>query len=142
MTQLPLTSKGVNIPEAIYVTTKYRIAQNFGGRKHWRIWRLGANSPKFFPPKFSITLVFYHCSTQSANVFSAKYILGANPPKFCAIRYVLPGAYTINRICSRNVLMYHGCRKLLLLPWQRPGSINITLALVIIVRFDSSHERT
>ena len=47
----------------------YRIAQNFGGRKHWRIWRLGANSPKFYLPKFSITLVFYGYSAQSANVF-------------------------------------------------------------------------
>ena len=54
----------------------------FGGRKHWRIWQLGVNSPKFYSPKFSITLVFYCCSTQSTNVFSAKYILGANPPKF------------------------------------------------------------
>ena len=47
--------------------------------KLWR-WRLGANSPKFYVPKFSITIVFYRCSTQSANVFSAKYTLGANPP--------------------------------------------------------------
>ena len=71
---------------------KYRIAQNFGGRKHWRIWRLGANSPKFCPPKFSITLVFYRCSTQSANVFSAKYILGANPPKFSTAKVL---CYTV-----------------------------------------------
>ena len=76
----------VNI--SIIDISMYRIAQNFGGRKHWRIWRLGTNSPpKFYPPKFSITLVFYRCSTQSANVFSTKYILSANPPKFCAIRY-------------------------------------------------------
>ena len=60
----------------------YRIAQNFGSRKHWWIWRLRVNSPKFYPPKFSITLVFYRCSAQSANVFFAKYILGANLPKF------------------------------------------------------------
>ena len=68
--------------EAFKRSMQYRIAQNFGGRKHWQIWRLRANSPKFYPPKFSITLVFYRCSAHSANVFSAKYILGANPPKF------------------------------------------------------------
>jgi len=31
--------------------SKYRIAQNFGGRKLWRIWRFIANPPKFYPPK-------------------------------------------------------------------------------------------
>ena len=29
----------------------YRTAQNFGGRKLSRIWRLIANPPKFYPPK-------------------------------------------------------------------------------------------
>ena len=74
------------------VSSTYRIAQNFGGRKHWRIWRLGANSLKFYWPKFSIILVFYHCSTQSADVFSAKYILGANPPKFSTAKVL---CYTV-----------------------------------------------
>ena len=26
---------------------KYRIAQNFGGGKHWRIWRMMVQSPNF-----------------------------------------------------------------------------------------------
>ena len=30
----------------------YRIAQNGGGGKLWRIWRIQSNSPKFYPPKF------------------------------------------------------------------------------------------
>ena len=55
-------------------------------------WRLGANSPKFYLPKFSITLVFCCCSTQSANVFSAKYILDANPPKFSTAKVL---CYTV-----------------------------------------------
>ena len=46
----------------------------------------------FYPPKFSITLVFYRCSTQSANVFSAKYILDANPPKFSTAKVL---CYTV-----------------------------------------------
>ena len=28
----------------------YRIAQNFGGKKHWRIWRMKLHPPMFFPP--------------------------------------------------------------------------------------------
>ena len=37
----------------------YRIAQNIGGRKLWRIWRLIANPPKFYPPMFSFTTILY-----------------------------------------------------------------------------------
>ena len=29
---------------------KYRIAENVGGRKLWRIWRSATNSPKFYLP--------------------------------------------------------------------------------------------
>ena len=29
---------------------RYRIVENFGGRKLWRIWRFATNSPKFYPP--------------------------------------------------------------------------------------------
>ena len=86
----------ISLPFLEIKLVTYRIAQNFGGRKHWRIWRLGANSPKFYPPKFSITLVFYHCSTQSANVFSAKYILGANPPKFSTAKVLCYTVYVAN----------------------------------------------
>ena len=28
----------------------HRIAENFGGRKLWQIWRFATNSPKFYPP--------------------------------------------------------------------------------------------
>ena len=33
-------------------TSIYRIEGNFGGGKHWRIWRMTINSPKFNPPIF------------------------------------------------------------------------------------------
>ena len=85
---------------------QYRIAQNFGSRKHWRIWRLGANSPKFYPPKFSITLVFYRCSTQSANVFSITYILGANPPRFSTAKVLCSTVHTTTHLASRTVLAF------------------------------------
>ena len=31
----------------------YRIAENIGGGKFWRIWRIGRESSKFSCPKFS-----------------------------------------------------------------------------------------
>ena len=36
----------------LFVVT-YRIAQNSGGGKYWRIWRIKCNSPIFYPPMFS-----------------------------------------------------------------------------------------
>ena len=44
-------------------------------------------------------IVFYHCSTQSANVFSVKYILGANPPKFSTTKVL---CYTVTT-CYRKI---------------------------------------
>ena len=37
----------------------YRIAQNIGGRKLWRIWQLIANPPKFYPPMISFTMILH-----------------------------------------------------------------------------------
>ena len=36
----------------ITIAYTYRIEGNFGGGKHWRIWRMTINSPKFNPPIF------------------------------------------------------------------------------------------
>ena len=36
-----------------YEFIEYRIAENIGGRKLWRIWRICRESPKFSCPKFS-----------------------------------------------------------------------------------------
>ena len=90
----------------IHSFSSYRIAQNFGSRRHWWIWRLGANSPKFYLPKFSITLVFYHCSTQSANVFSPKLIhFSCQSAKvFDRQSFVLFGSTIVRRIVDLN---YH-----------------------------------
>ena len=35
-------------------TTSYRMEGNFGGWKHWRIWRMTINSPKFLQPKYFV----------------------------------------------------------------------------------------
>jgi len=51
----------------------YCIAQNFGGKKHWRIWQMKLYPPMFFPPiilttknmeifleECALTLLSYH----------------------------------------------------------------------------------
>ena len=38
----------------MYYTDTYRIAQNFGGGKLWRIWRNERHSPMFYPTKFQV----------------------------------------------------------------------------------------
>ena len=39
-----------HINVSVFLMFVYHIAENFGGRKLWRIWRFATNSPKFYPP--------------------------------------------------------------------------------------------
>ena len=47
----------------IEILLAYRIAQNFGGKKLWRIWRFATDPPKFYPPTIFILQPFY-CARQ------------------------------------------------------------------------------
>ena len=51
----------------------YRIAQNVGGGKHWWIWRLSIDSPKFSHPNIVNTLKGNGKPTQFAKVLPSKY---------------------------------------------------------------------
>ena len=78
---------------------KYRIAQNVGGGKHWRIWRLSIDSPKFSHPNIVNTLKCNGKPTQFAKVlpfnYTSRVILPKfHPPTFCAIRYVRSGLFS------------------------------------------------
>ena len=46
-----------------------RIAQNFGGRKPWRIWWLMTNLPKFYPLKTFYPSYFAVPDSQPVNIF-------------------------------------------------------------------------
>ena len=35
-----------------YTVSRYRIVENFGGGKHWRIWRIKQRFTKVLPSKF------------------------------------------------------------------------------------------
>ena len=71
----------------------YHIAQNFGGKKLWRIWRFATNSPRFYPPKPFILAILL-CKVANPPMFCLpKCLLVAIHqsfllPKFCAIRYI------------------------------------------------------
>ena len=60
----------------------YRIAQNVGGGKHWRIWRLSVNSPNFSHPNIINTLKCNGTLTKFAKVFPSKCTDGTISPKF------------------------------------------------------------
>ena len=64
---------------------RYRIAQNFGGRKLWRIWRFNANPPKFYPQKLSSLVssnIEWALPLPTANIFSTNILAVPTPPKF------------------------------------------------------------
>ena len=48
----PNTVSNCSILTIVKTLSLYRIEGNFGGGKHWRIWRMTINSPKFNPPIF------------------------------------------------------------------------------------------
>ena len=60
----------------------YHIAQNVGGGKHWRIWRLSVNSPNFSHPNIINTLKCNGTLTKFAKVFPSKCTDGTISPKF------------------------------------------------------------
>ena len=60
----------------------YRIAQNVGGGKHWRIWRLSIDSPKFSHPNIVNTLKCNGKPTQFAKVSPSNYTSRVISPKF------------------------------------------------------------
>ena len=61
---------------------RYRIAQNVGGGKHWQIWRLSINSPKFSHPNIVNTLKCNGKPTQFAKVLPSNYTSRVISPKF------------------------------------------------------------
>ena len=72
----------------------YRIAQNFGGKKLWRIWYFTTDPPKFYPPIIFILAILL-CKAVNPPMFCPPKCLSAPirqsflPPKFCAIRYIV-----------------------------------------------------
>ena len=69
----------------LYVLTcklVYRIVQNVGGGKHWRIWRLSIDSPKFSHPSIVNTLKCNGKPTQFAKVLPSNYMSRVISPKF------------------------------------------------------------
>ena len=62
--------------------SRYRIAQNVGGGKHWQIWRLTIDSPKFSHPSIVSTLKCNGKPTQFAKVLPSNYTSRVISPKF------------------------------------------------------------
>ena len=80
-----------NHTKGSYITCIYRMWENFGGRKFWRIWRTVYNSPKFYPPIFINARIFNKLPTDSPNFSSPKTLepsIRQNfpPPKFSHVR--------------------------------------------------------
>jgi len=63
-------------------SNKYCIAQNVGGGKYWRIWRLSIDSPKFSHPNIVNTLKCNGKPTQFAKVLPSNYTSKVISPKF------------------------------------------------------------
>ena len=66
----PIQSHEISCINSIIVV--YRIAQNVGGRKHWRIWRTVIDSPKFSHPSIFSTLKCNGKLTQFAYLPNAR----------------------------------------------------------------------
>ena len=98
----------------------YCIAQNFGGRKLWRIWRFATDSPKFYPPKTFILAILL-CKA-------------ANPPMFCLPKCLFAAirqsfvSYGIQK-CSFCLLIL----QLLFGPYNVHTSVELALQLYALV---------
>ena len=73
----------------IFLCVGYRIAQNVGGGKHWRIWQLSIDSPKFSHPKIVDTLKYNGKLTQFAKVLPSKYVSRLKFHSANILRYTL-----------------------------------------------------
>jgi len=60
----------------------YRIAENFGGRKLWRIWRFTTNLPIFIRQLLAVSEKKLKAGLKFAKVFFAKCNLASYSPKF------------------------------------------------------------
>ena len=79
--------------------TAYRIAQNVGGGKHWRIWRLSIDSPKFSHPNIINTFKCNRKPTQFAKVLPSNYTSRMISPKFHPANIL---RYTVLRYAMLN----------------------------------------
>ena len=77
----------------------YRIAQNAGGGKHWRIWRLSIDSPKFSHPNIVNTLKCNGKPTQFTKVLPSNYTSRVISPKFHPANILHYTVYSLTTIC-------------------------------------------
>ena len=90
----------------------YCIAENVGGRKHWRIWPIDLQSPKFSPSKNPIlilqilwraefTKVLYSKQSEELNLLMFS---SANVFCYTVIMIVINFVVTVDT-CSKDVVM-------------------------------------
>ena len=80
----------------------YRIAQNVGGGKHWRIWRLSIDSLKFSHPSIVNTLKYDGKSTQFTKILPSNYTSRVISPKFIPANIL---HYTVSLV-QNKLLIY------------------------------------
>ena len=80
----------------------YRIAENVGGRKHWRIWQIDLRSAKFSPSKNPILILQILWRAEFTNVLYSKQSEELNLSMFSptnVFRYTVIGK---NLSCERE----------------------------------------
>ena len=94
------SEKSSQVPHLLYqIIHIYRIVQNVGRVKHWRIWRLSIDSPKFSHPKIVIKLKCNGKPTQFVKVLPSNYTSRVISPKFHSANIL---HYTVHAINMRG----------------------------------------
>ena len=89
--------------KTVYHMYIYRIAENVGKRKHWQIWWIDLQLPKFSPSKNPILILQILWRAEFAKVLYSKQSEELNWPMFSPINAF---RYTVHKLLLCRIILF------------------------------------